>query len=82
MTEVWVSERSNQLTGEVGDGRSDAPMDIAIEMATAMSPIASDTNAGAATLHQMVRNENGMPRRRSEMPAITLVPGDYRSRMH
>jgi len=43
--------------GEAADGRSNTPMDMAMEMATAVASIAAET-AGKATLEPMERNEN------------------------
>jgi hypothetical protein len=80
MTEVRVSERSGLDTGGVADGRSDAPMDMAMEMATAATSIAVET-AGEDTLEPMEKNENGMWRRRSEVPATAWALRDWRSRM-
>jgi len=62
MTKVRVSERSNLDTGEAEDGRSDAPMDVAMEMATAATPT-SVVTAGGITFEPMERNENGKRRR-------------------
>jgi hypothetical protein len=72
MTEVRVSERRGLDTGEAADGRSDAPMDIAMEVAMAVTSIAA--------LEPTERNENGK-RRRSEVPATAWALGDWRSRM-
>jgi len=77
ITEVRGSKRSDLDTGEAGDRRSDAPMDVAMEMATMATPIAAET-AGAAIFEPMERNENGERRRMSKAPATT---GDWRSRM-
>jgi len=79
MTEVRVTERRGLDTGEAADGRSDAPMDMAKEVATAVTSIATGT-AGEAALEPMERNENGK-RRRSEVPATAWALGDWRSRM-
>ena len=79
MTEVRVSERRGLDTGEAADGRSDAPLDMAMEVATAVTSIAAGT-AGEAALEPMERNENGK-RRRSEVPATAWALGDWRSRM-
>jgi len=80
MTEVRVSERSDLDVEEAGDGRSDAPMDVAMKMVRAATPIAAET-AGATIVEPMERNENGKRRRRCEAPATVLPPSDWRSRM-
>jgi len=77
MTEIRGSERRDPHVGKAGDGRSDAPMDMAMEMATAATSIAAET-AGVTIIDPMLRNENGKRRRRSEAPA---TPSDWRSRM-
>ena len=77
MTEFRVSRRSDLDAGEAENGRSDAPMDVAMEMATAATSIAAET-AGATLFEPMERNENGERRRRSEALAAT---SDWRSRM-
>jgi len=46
MRDVRVSNRSHLETGEAADRRSDAPMVVAMEMATAATPITAET-AGA-----------------------------------
>jgi len=76
MTEFRVSRRSDLDTGGAENGRSDAPMDVATEMATATA-IATET-AGAGIFEPMERNENGKLGRRSEAPA---APSDWRSCM-
>jgi len=43
MTEVRGSERSGLDTGGAADGRSEAPTDMAMEMATAVTSIAAET---------------------------------------
>jgi hypothetical protein len=79
MTEARVSGRSDLDTGEAGDGRSDAPKDVTMEMgATAATPVAVDT-AGATTVEPMERNENGKRRRRSEALASAVAPSDWTS---
>jgi hypothetical protein len=80
MTEVRGSERSSLDTGGTGDGWSDAPMDMAMEMATAVTSIATET-VGEDRLDLMERNENGQRRSRSEVPAAPWNLGDWRSRM-
>ena len=77
MTEARGSERSDLDTGEAGDGRSNAPVDVAMEMTTEVTPTAAET-AGATMFEQMERNENGKRRRRCEAPA---TPTDCRCYM-
>jgi hypothetical protein len=80
MTEVRVSERSDMDPEGVGDGSSDAPMDVAMEMATELPPITAETT-GATIFEPMERNENGKRRSRSETTATTFAPSDWKSRM-
>jgi len=77
MTEARGSERSDLDMGEAGDRRSDAPVDVAMEMTTAATPTPAETG-GATMFKPMERNENGKRRRRSQAPA---TPSDWRSRM-
>ena len=77
MTEARGSERSGLDMEEAVDGRSHAPMDMAMEMATAVTSITAET-AGATIFEPMERYENGKQRRRSKAPA---APSDWRSRM-
>jgi len=79
-TEVRGSQRSDLDTGAAGDRRSDTPMDVVMEMATTVTPIAADT-AGAPNYELMDINENGKRRRRSEAPPTALASGDLRSRI-
>jgi hypothetical protein len=79
MTEVRVSERRGLHTGEATDGRSDAAMDMAMEIPTAVTSIAAGT-AREATREPIERNENGK-RRRSEVPVTAWALGDWTSRM-
>jgi len=58
MTEFRGSERSDLAAGEAGDGRSDAPMDMVMEVATAATP------AGVTIFEPTERNENEIRRRR------------------
>jgi hypothetical protein len=60
MTEFRVSGRSDLDTGEAGKGRSDAPMDFAMEMAMPATPTAAVT-ADATLFVPMERiwTENG-----------------------
>jgi hypothetical protein len=80
MTEVRVRVRRRLDTGGVADGRSDAPMDMAKEVATAVVAIAAET-VREDTLESMERNEIGQRRRRSEFPATAWALGNWRSRM-
>jgi hypothetical protein len=80
MSELRGSERSGPDMGGAADRRSDAPMNIVMEMATAVTPISAET-AGEDTLEVMERNVNGKRRRRSEVPAAAWALGDWRSRM-
>jgi hypothetical protein len=77
MTKLRGSERSGLDTGEAADGRSDAPMDMVMQMATAVTSIAAETT-GATIVEPMERNKNGKRKRRSEALA---TPSDWRSRM-
>jgi len=77
MTEFRENERSDLDAEEAGDGRSDALMNMATDMATAATSIAVKT-AGVTIFEPMERNENGMWRRRSE---ALVTPSDWRSRM-
>jgi hypothetical protein len=52
MTEVRVSERSGLDTGGAADGRSNAPIDMAMEMVTAATSIAAESS-GKDTLEPM-----------------------------
>jgi hypothetical protein len=65
---------------EVADRRSYAPMHIAMEMETAVTPIAMET-AGETSFKPMERNENGKQRRRSDVPGTTFTLQDWKSRM-
>jgi len=77
MTEFRVRGRSDLGAGEAENGRNDAPMYVAMEMATAATSIAAET-AGATRLEPMKRNENGKRRKASEAP---VAPSDWWSRM-
>jgi hypothetical protein len=57
MPEIRGFERSHQEAGEAGDGRSDAPMDIAMDMATAATSTAMET-AGIALFEPKETDEN------------------------
>jgi len=80
MTKVRGSQRCGLDTGEAADGRSDAPMYMAMEMATAVTSIAAET-AGEHTIVPMQRNRNGKRRMRSEVPATAWARGHWRGRM-
>jgi len=80
MTEVRGSEWSGLVTGEAADGRSDAPRDMAIEMAMPVTSIATET-AGNDTLEPMGSTEKTKRRWRSEVPATAWALEDWRSHM-
>jgi len=71
-----MSEKSDWDAGAVGETRSDAPMDEAMEMATAATPTATET-ARTIRFKPMGTNENGKRRRRTQFSA----PSDWRSRI-
>jgi len=77
MTKFRVSGRSDLDAGEAGNGRSDTPMDVAMEMATAEKSNTVET-AGGTICEPTERNQNGKRRMRSEAPA---APSDWRSCM-
>jgi len=80
MPEFSVSERSDLDMGEARDGRSDTPIDVAMVMATAVIPIATET--AGTTIWQLVEtNKNRTQRRNSEAMATALAHGDWRSCM-
>ena len=80
MTKARVSGSSDLDMGEVGDGRSDVPIDLAMERALAATPLAAET-AGATIVEPMERNGNGKQRRMSEALATGVAPSDCRRRM-
>jgi hypothetical protein len=80
ITEVTGSERSGLDTRGAAEMRCNAPMDIAMEMTTAVTTVAAET-AAKNTLDPMERNTNGKWRRRSEDPAAAWALRDWRSRM-
>jgi len=80
MNEARGSGRSDLDTGEMGDGRSDAPVDVAMKIATAATPVATQT-AGATVVEPMERNKNGKRSRRSEALSTTVAPSYWRRRM-
>ena len=51
-----MSRRSDLYVGDAGDGRSDAPMDVEMEMLPAATSIAAET-ASATVFEPMERNE-------------------------
>jgi hypothetical protein len=59
----------------VEDRRSDAPLELPIEMATMVTPITAETT-GATIFEPIERNQNGKRRRRSEAPATAMAPRD------
>jgi hypothetical protein len=63
--------------GDAGNGRSDAPMDVAMEMEEVATSIATET-AGITIFELMERNEIGKWSRRSGGLA---APSNRRSRM-
>jgi len=80
MTIVRGSERSGLDTGEAADAGSDTPMDMVMEMATAVISITVET-VGEDTPEPMERNENRKWRRRSEVPATSRALVDWSSRI-
>jgi hypothetical protein len=78
MTKVRVSKRSDLDMRESGNGGSDAPGDVALEIATAVTRIATGT-VGATTLELLGRNENRTWTRRSEAPVTAMAPSNWRS---
>jgi hypothetical protein len=80
MTEVRVNERSCLDTGEAVDRRSIAAREIAIGMATAVTPIGTET-AGNDPLKSMETNQNGKRRGRRTVLATTCALGYCRNHM-
>jgi hypothetical protein len=80
ISNVRVSERRGLNTGGAVDARRAAPMDIVMEMATAVTHIAAES-AGEDTLEPIRRNENGMQKRRSEIRVAACALGEWRSRI-
>ena len=80
MTEVSGSERNGLDTGKVAERTSNAPMDMVMEMATAVTFIAAKT-AGKVTLEPMERNENGNRRTRSQVLVTAWAAEDWKSSM-
>jgi len=77
MTEFRVSGTSDLDVGEAENVRSNAHMDVEMEMTTAATSIVAET-AGATIFEQMEKNESGKWRRRNEFPE---APSDRRSSM-
>jgi len=77
MTVVRVSERIDLDAGEARDGRSDVPMDVAMEMAMVGTSIAAET-VGPSISAPVESNRNGKRGRRSEaLAAPRLWTGEY-----
>jgi hypothetical protein len=72
-----VSGRSDLDAGEVGNGRSDGPMDVEMKIVTEATSITAET-AGPTVFEMMERYENGKQRRWREVP---VAPSDWRSCM-
>jgi len=77
MTNFRGSESSHLEAGVAGDGRSDAAMNIVIDVATAATSIPAET-AGVTIFEPRERNESRKQRRRCE---AWLTPSHWRSRM-
>jgi len=80
MTEVRVTERSNEDRGEARNGRCDVDMDVAMDMATTTPSVTVDT-AGSIISESMVGNKNRKQRQSNETPANASAPSDWRSRI-
>jgi len=80
MTDARISARGVPDTGKAGDGTSDAPMDEAMEMGMAATPVAAET-LGATIVDPMDRNGNVKQRRKSEAVATAMAPSDSVSLM-
>jgi hypothetical protein len=82
MTNTRVSGRRELVTGDSGNGMSDAPMDVAIVMAMVMlaTPIAAE-RAGPSIVKLIERNANGKLRRRSKFLETAVALSDWWSRM-
>ena len=77
LTKVRGRERSDLDAEQGGEERSDAPIDVAMEMVTAATSIAAET-AATTILEPIGGNYNGKRTGRSQAPA---APSDWRSRM-
>lgn len=75
-----VSGKSDLDTGEAGDGKSNARIDVAIAMATEATPMAVET-LRATKVDLTERNENRKRRTTSEALATTMAPSIWWSRM-
>jgi hypothetical protein len=73
MTEVRGRERSGLYSGEAADRTREAPMDMAMELAPAVTSIAADIG-GTTTVEPIARNENRIRRWWSEAPP---TPSDW-----
>jgi hypothetical protein len=73
MAEVRVRVRSSLDTGAAADGMNATPMDMAMEMATAVTANAAET-ASEEALELMERNQDGKQCRRSEVKGDLLGP--------
>jgi hypothetical protein len=72
-----VSKRSNEDTGGSAEMRCNIDLNMVIEMAILIMPIAEDTTAGAATLQLIENMENTKQLRRSKN-SLTAVGPRYR----
>ena len=70
-----MRRKSGLYAGDAGDGRSDPPIDVAMEMLPATTSMAAET-AGATIFESMGRNEKGIQARTTEAAA---APSDWRS---
>jgi hypothetical protein len=77
MIKVTVSMRRGLDKGEAADGRSDALMDMAMEMAIVVMSIVTEA-AGEDRVVPRDRNDNGEQSSMSEFPATTWALGDWR----
>jgi hypothetical protein len=77
MTGFRGSKRSDLDAGDGGGGRSEAPLDMAIEMATAATSMAAET-VGLTISELIMSNKNGKRKRKSAAPE---APSDWRSRL-
>ena len=80
LTEVRGNTKNGLDTGEAADGSSDAPREMAMEIATALSSIAAET-AGEDTLQPREKNANRKGKRRSDVLATAWALCDWMSGM-